>query len=74
MTKIKKDGMGGASSRYGGEVHTEFWPGSPTERDHLEVPSTDWRRILKWLFKKQDAGGTWTGLIWLRIGSGVGLL
>jgi len=40
-----------------GEVHAEFWRGSPTERGHLEVSRAD-RRILKWIFKKQDAGGT----------------
>jgi hypothetical protein len=30
------------------------------------------RKIFKWVFKKWD-GGTWTGLIWLRIGTGGGL-
>ena len=30
-------------------------------------------KIPKWIFKKWD-GGTWTGLIWLRIGTGGGLL
>jgi len=30
-------------------------------------------RILTWIFRKWD-GGTWTGLIWLRIGTGGGLL
>jgi hypothetical protein len=29
--------------------------------------------ILKWVFKKWD-GGAWTGLIWLRLGTGGGLL
>jgi hypothetical protein len=28
--------------------------------------------ILKWIFKKWD-GAAWTGLIWLRIGTGGGL-
>jgi len=51
-TKIKKNGMGGSSSTYGGEMHIEFWWGSPTVRDHLEVPGADRRRILKWIFKK----------------------
>jgi hypothetical protein len=45
-------GGGGASSTYGGEVHTEFWRGSPAEREHLEVSGADRRRILKWIFKK----------------------
>jgi hypothetical protein len=31
-----------------------------------------WRIILKWIFGKWDE--SWTGLIWLRIGTGGGLL
>jgi hypothetical protein len=30
--------------------------------------------ILKWLFEKWNGGGAWTGSIWLRIGTGGGLL
>ena len=52
VTKTKKNGMGGASSTYEGEVHTEFWRGGPTERDNLEVPGANRRRLLKWIFKK----------------------
>jgi len=37
------------------------------ERNHLKKAGVD-ERILKWNFKKQD-GRTWTGLIWLRIGT-----
>jgi hypothetical protein len=56
-----------------GEVHTGFWWGDLREGDHLKDPDVDGRIILKWIFKKWD-GGVWTGLIWLRIGTGGGLL
>jgi hypothetical protein len=55
-------------------VHTGFWWGHLREEDHLEDPGIDRRIILKWIFKKWDGGGAWTGLIWLRIGTGGGLL
>jgi hypothetical protein len=39
----------------------------------LYIPHLDGRIILKWILKKWD-GEAWTGLIWLRIGTGGGLL
>ena len=42
------------------------------ERDHMEDPDAD-IRILRWIFKKLDAG-VCNGLIWLRIGTGSGHL
>jgi hypothetical protein len=45
-------------------VHTESWWGFLRDADHLEDPDI----TLKWDM------GTWTRLIWLRIGTGGGLL
>jgi len=43
------------------------------EKDHLEDPGVDKRIILRLIFRKWD-GVHVTGLIWLRIGTGGGLL
>jgi hypothetical protein len=42
--------------------------GKPEGRMPLEDPAVDGRIILRWIFRKWDGGGTWTGLNWLRIG------
>jgi len=55
------------------EVHTGFWWGNLRERDHLEDPGVDGKIIIKWVLRKRDVGA-WTGLIWLRIGTGSGHL
>jgi hypothetical protein len=52
-----------------GEVQTGFWWRDLRESDHLGDPGVDGRIILKWIFKKCD-GEVWTGLLWLRIGTG----
>jgi len=54
-------------------VHTGFWRGNLMETDHLEDPSIAGRIILRWIIRLWDEGA-WTGLIWLRIGTGRGLL
>jgi hypothetical protein len=50
-----------------------FWCGSLRERDHLGDPSVGGRIILKWIFRKWDAG-VWTGLSWFKIETGSGQL
>jgi len=55
-----------------GEVCTGHWWGNLRERDHLENPSVDGSLILRCIFRKWDWGVERTGLMWLRIGTGVG--
>jgi len=52
-----------------GEVYAEFWWGNVRERDHLKDTDVNGRIILIWIFVNWDVG-TWTGSIWLRIGTG----
>jgi hypothetical protein len=54
------------------EVHTGFWWGDLWEEEHLEDPGTDGGIIFKWIYKW--VGKAWTGLFWLRIGTGGGLV
>ena len=67
--------MARACSTYEGEERCiqGFNGGNLRERDHWEDPGVDARIILRWIFMKWD-GGTWPGLIWLRIGARGGLL
>jgi hypothetical protein len=55
-----------------GKVHAGFWWRDLRGGDHLEDTGDEGRLILEWILKKWD--GAWTGLIWLRIGTGGGLL
>jgi hypothetical protein len=56
-----------------GEVHTGFLWGNLRKGGHLEDQGVDGRITLKCILEKWE-GGAWTGLIWLRIGTGGGLL
>jgi len=49
------------------------YEGNLKERDHLEDQGVDGTIILKWTFKKWYVG-VWTGLVWLEIEKGCGLL
>jgi len=50
-------------------LYTGFWWGNLRGSDHLGDPGIDERIILRWIFRKWDVG-VWTGLSWLRIGTG----
>jgi hypothetical protein len=39
------------------------------EEKQLKDPGVDGRILLKWIFRKWDVG-VWTGMSWLRIGTG----
>jgi hypothetical protein len=53
-----------------GEVYTGFWWENQRESDQLDNTGVDNRRIiLRWVFRKWDVG-IWTGVIWLRTGTG----
>jgi hypothetical protein len=47
--------------------------GKPEEKRPLEDLDVNVNTILKWILRK-SGGRVWTGLIWLRIGTGGGLL
>jgi hypothetical protein len=45
-------------------MYTGFWWGNLRERDHLEYPDVEERKIIRWIFGNWGVG-VWTGLIWL---------
>jgi len=62
--------MSGTCSMYEGE---EVWMGKPVGKRPLPDPGVDGRIILRWILRNWGRGA-WTGLIWLRIVTGGGLL
>jgi hypothetical protein len=71
--KIKKE-MGGTCGTYAGRrgVYSCWW-GDLMEGDHLKNLGVDGRIIIKGS-SGSGMGGVWTGFLWLRIRSGVGLM
>ena len=53
------------------EIHAQW--GIPKERDHLKDTGVDGRIMIQFVLNKLY-GRTWTGLLWLRIGTSGGLL
>jgi len=47
--------------------------GKPEGRRPLGRPRRRWEEMYKWIFRKLDVG-VWTGLRWVRIGTGGGHL
>ena len=66
--------MGGAYSTYAGEERCiQGLIRKPEEKYHLKDTGVDGRIILKWIFRKWDVRA-WTGSMYLRLGTGGGLL
>jgi hypothetical protein len=67
--------MGGECGTYGGGERrvNGFGGESFRERDSWGDPGVDGRIILGWTLRRWDVG-VWTGLVWLRIGTGGGRL
>jgi hypothetical protein len=54
-------------------MHIGYWWGNQKVRDHWQDLDVGECTILKWILERWDRV-VWTGLIWLRIGIGGGLL
>jgi hypothetical protein len=55
------------------ETSIGYWWVSQRERDHYEDQDVVGWIILRWILQRSD-GVVWTGLVWLRIGTGGELL
>jgi hypothetical protein len=67
--KLHDEEMGRACSTNGERgVHIGFWWESRKERNHYEDLDVGGSIIVEWILEGW-AGGEWTGLIWLRIGT-----
>jgi len=63
----------GACGTYGRQERCVrgFWWGNLREIDRFEYLDIDGKIMLKWTFENWDEE-TWTGLIWVRVGTGGG--
>ena len=63
--------MGGACSTYGRERRELYRVllGKSEGKNHVGYPGVDGRKLLRWIFGEWDVR-VWTGLSWLRIGTG----
>jgi hypothetical protein len=71
--ELKVRWAGNVAQMLGREVDKGFSCGNQRERAHLEELDVDRKIILRWVIKKWDVRAS-TGLFWLRIGTGGGLL
>jgi len=72
--KSKRVGWAGRVALMGREeAYTGFGWENLSKRDHLEDPGVDGGIILKWILRKWNVEA-WTGLSWLKIGTGGGHL
>jgi hypothetical protein len=68
---MENNEMGGACSTYGGRGLYKVLVGNPEGKRPLGRPKRRWEDNIKMDLPEV---GVWTGLIWLRIGTGGGLL
>jgi len=68
-----RDGRGMWCEWWRGEAYTWFCWEKLKEGDHSGYPGVDGKIILRWIFRKWGVW-VWTGLSWLRIGTGGGHL
>ena len=52
VIKSSRRWVGHVARMGAGEVYTGFWWGNLRERDHLEDPGIDGRKIFRWIFHK----------------------
>jgi hypothetical protein len=66
--------MGRACSTNGREKECMIFVGRPEGKRPLERPRRRWADNIKTDLREREDGMVWTGSIWLRIGTGGGLL